>query len=234
MSEPIKMVVFDMAGTTVNDEGNITEAFADAMEAYGYEVPAAQINPLMGYKKPVAIKMMLEIFEPNKQLITGGLIDLIHERFVENMMVFYKQTQNLYALPNVETVFAELRRRGIKVCLNTGFSREIADVILGRLGWWQAPLVDDLIASDEVAEGRPAPFMIETLMQRAGLTSASAVVKVGDTEVDVHEGKNAGCRATVAVTTGAFSRAAIEPYAPNFIIDNMADLLPIVDQLNQA
>jgi phosphonatase-like hydrolase len=232
MSSKIEMIVFDMAGTTVNDEGNVTNAFADAMEAYGYEVPAEKINPLMGYKKPVAIKMMLTEFEPNTALITDGLIALIHERFVENMLIFYKTTSNLYPLPNVDAVFAALHDRQIKVCLNTGFSRDIADVIIDRLQWWPKQLIDDVVASDEVAEGRPAPFMINTLMQRAGIADATRVVKVGDTEVDINEGKNAGCGATVGITTGAFTKQALEPYRPNFIIDDMWELVAIVDGIN--
>ncbi|TAD81505.1 MAG: HAD family hydrolase [Bacteroidetes bacterium] len=232
MGSKIDMVVFDMAGTTVNDEGNVTAAFASAMAAHGYEVPPENINPLMGYKKPVAIKMMLAKFEPNAALITDALIDRIHNRFVENMIQFYTTTTNLYPLPHVEEVFAALRAKQIKVCLNTGFSRDIADVIIDRLQWWPKQLIDDVVASDEVQEGRPAPFMIHSLMQRAGIADAARVVKVGDTEVDINEGKNTGCVATIGITTGAFTKQGLATYGPNFIIDDMSELLAIVDGIN--
>ncbi len=59
--------------------------------------------------------------------------------------------------------------------------------------WKEKGLIDDYIASDEVEEGRPQPFMIQALMKRAGISDSKEVIKIGDTEVDVNEGRNAGC-----------------------------------------
>jgi phosphoglycolate phosphatase-like HAD superfamily hydrolase len=72
--------------------------------------------------------------------------------------------------------------------------------------------------------------MIERLMQQAGVPDAKQVIKVGDTEVDIREGRNAGCLYSIGITTGAFTREALEAYQPDFIIDNLAELLPIIDK----
>lgn len=53
----------------------------------------------------------------------------------------------------------------------------------------EQPLIDATICSDEVPQGRPAPFMIQTLMEQLGVDDASKIVKVGDTEVDVLKGE---------------------------------------------
>lgn len=58
----IELVVFDMAGTTVRDKNFVGIAFQDAMKTAGYEIAIEDVNPLMGYEKPVAIKMMLRDF----------------------------------------------------------------------------------------------------------------------------------------------------------------------------
>jgi phosphoglycolate phosphatase-like HAD superfamily hydrolase len=50
------------------------------------------------------------------------------------------------------------------------------------------------------------------------------VLKVGDTEVDVNEGRNANCGMVVAVTTGAFTREQLEQYKPDYILDSLAEL----------
>jgi phosphoglycolate phosphatase-like HAD superfamily hydrolase len=50
------------------------------------------------------------------------------------------------------------------------------------------------------------------------------VVKVGDTEVDVLEGRNAQCGKVIAVTTGAYTRAQLEQYSPDHIIDSLEQL----------
>ena len=59
----IELIVFDIAGTTLMDNGEIAESFQKALHEFGYTVPVVKINPLMGYKKPEAILKILEEFE---------------------------------------------------------------------------------------------------------------------------------------------------------------------------
>lgn len=233
MSLPIALVVLDIAGTTVRDNGEITLAFQQAMSRSGYEVPAEKITPLMGYKKTEAIRLLLDFYETNDDKITPKLIHKIHQDFLERMVFFYATSKELSPLPNVEKVFAGLKSQGIKVALNTGFSNEITDIIMERLGWLENNLVDFVISSNEVAAGRPLPYMINELMNRAGIVHPEQVIKVGDTEVDIFEGRNAGCLYSIGVTTGAFSRKELEAYNPSFIIDNIEELLPIIRKANE-
>jgi beta-phosphoglucomutase-like phosphatase (HAD superfamily) len=51
MSQSIELIVFDIAGTTVKDNGEIADAFQKAMREFGYAIPQEKIYPLMGYKK---------------------------------------------------------------------------------------------------------------------------------------------------------------------------------------
>lgn len=225
---PVELVVFDLAGTTVKDDGSIATAFRNAMAAFKYEIPDAEIYPLMGYHKPQAIQMMLEKFEPDAELITEDYIMAIHQRFQQEMIRYYESTSLLEPLPYAEEIFEKLHGYGVKVGLNTGFSKAIADTIMDRLGWIRKGLADFLVASNQVPAGRPHPFMIEHLMKMAGIRESAKVVKVGDTEVDVMEGRNAGCRFSIAVTTGAFTREGLVPYNPDFIIDSLAEIEPIL------
>lgn len=226
--QTIKLVVFDLAGTTIFDDGSIAICFQQAMQQFGYQVPVQEINPLMGYKKPQAIAMMLAVHEPDINKQTEQLVHDIHLRFEQNMIAYYEQVPTIQPLPHAEEVLIALKKAGIKIGLNTGFSKAIADVIVHRLGWLYHGLADYIVASDEVEAGRPHPFMIQKMMELAGITDAQQVVKVGDTEVDVNEGKNAGCLYAIGVTTGAFSRAQLAPYEPSYIIDDLSELLPIL------
>jgi phosphonatase-like hydrolase len=222
----VELVVFDMAGTTVKDKNFVGIAFQGALKSKGYSVELSEINPLMGYKKPVAIRMILEKHLTDPSEITEELIDTLHTEFVRLMIEFYSTTTEIAALPTVEDTFANLRSSGIKIALNTGFSRDIAEVIVGRLGWKDK--IDCLVASDDVEHGRPYPYMIQKIMQELGVDSADKVAKVGDTEVDVNEGFNAGCKYSIGVTTGAFTREALAPYNPTHIIDSLAEVLEVV------
>ena len=182
----IKLAVFDIAGTTVADEHAVATAFRNAFESYGYaDISEEDVKPLMGYKKPIAIRMVLDKLGVEEDLT---LVEDIHDEFVGEMLDHYEYSEDVKAMPQAENVFLQLKEKGIKVVLNTGFSRNIADVIVSRLQWKERGLIDDYIASDEVEAGRPQPFMIQTLMERAGITDAKEVIKIGDTEVDVTTG----------------------------------------------
>ena len=229
MNAAIELVVFDIAGTTIKDNGEIASAFQSALHEFGYEVPLEKINPLMGYKKTEAIKRMLIEYEENEEKISRRLIDRIHNRFLQLMVEHYSTTDQLTSLPNAEEVFSKLRALEIKIALNTGFPKEITDVIMERTGWIRNNTVDEVISSSEVPSGRPSSHMIQELMKRTSVTDPKKVVKVGDTEVDVAEGRNAGCLYSIGVTTGAFRREELEHYYPSYIIDDLLELLPIVE-----
>jgi phosphonatase-like hydrolase len=224
----IALVVFVIAGTTVQDNNEVGDAFQAALNHFGYEVPIGQINPYMGYEKHEAIRKILATDQREDVLVDEAHIAEIHQYFVENMVRYYETSASIAPLPNAEETFARLHGSGIRVAINTGFSRNIADVILKKLGWLERGLIDDVIASDEVERGRPFPDMIQKLMANAGITDPMTVAKVGDTEVDINEGKNVGCRYVIGVTTGAYSRADLEPYHPTHIIDDLQELTGII------
>ena len=152
----IDLVVFDIAGTTVADKGNINDAFREAMNKSGYPVTIASVNHVMGYRKKEAIQILLEKFHPVKAGDVA-LIEDIHEQFTQDMRTYYQNTSDLSALPHAEELFKLLHANNIKVALDTGFTKAITDTIMERLGWHTNGLVDCIVSSDEVPEGRPHP-----------------------------------------------------------------------------
>lgn len=226
----IKLVVFDIAGTTVKDNGEIAEAFHNAMLEKGYDIPDAEIYPLMGYKKTEAIKKMLQEYEEDTSKITDEYINDIHSRFIELMVEYYTSTKELSALPHAEEVFSYLKKKDIKIGLDTGFPTDITNVIMERLGWQKDGVVDYVVSSNQVPSGRPQPYMIRKMMEEAGIEKSLQVIKIGDTEVDVMEGKNAGCMYSIGITTGAFTREELEPYEPSCIFDSLSELIPLIEK----
>ena len=226
----IKLVVFDIAGTTVKDDHNVSKAFKAALEKYNYDVPLEMINPLMGYEKNEAITQMLHLHESDESKITRELVNDIHREFVKQMIHFYQNEPGIEPLPNVEETFAALHDAGVLVGVNTGFSKDIAETVVNRLQWQEKGLIDYLVGSDEVELGRPHPFMIQKMMQESGITDPLEVAKVGDTEVDVREGQSVGCKYVIGVTTGIFTREELEEYHPTHIIDDIAQVLDIISE----
>lgn len=224
----IALAVFDIAGTTVSDAGNINECFRTAFAESGIDVDPAEVDQIMGYRKIDAVKIIVEKF--GKQAVSENevLINKIHDRFNDLMVTFYQETKNLNPLPYAEEIFKWLQEKNIKVALNTGFTRVITDALLTSIGWNKHPFINKIVCSDEVAEGRPAPYMIEYLMKEINISDPAEVVKIGDTEVDVREGRNAHCGLVIAVTTGAYNKEQLKQYNPDFIIDSLMELTAIL------
>lgn len=221
MHNKFKLAVFDIAGTTVRDKDFVAIAFIEAFMHYGIELKVHEIAPLMGFKKTEAIEKVLEMKGQSKN---PSIIDDIHNHFVNAMVSFYSSSSEVEPLPGAEEIFKYLQDNGIAVALNSGFPRVIVDAIVDRMGWMDNGLINASIASDEVEMGRPYPLMINKLMIDLGVSSSAAVIKTGDTMVDIQEGRMAGCGLVIGIATGAYTHDELAEYAPDHIINNLMDL----------
>jgi len=229
---PLRLVMFDMAGTTVRDNDEVLFCFAEACRQEGILADTARLNALMGVSK-------LEVFQMlwREQLGTAGAPDLVTQnagrtfRVFKNILEDYYHAHEVVPTEGALEVFEWLRARNVKIALNTGFYRAVTDIILNKLGWLAGldanyvggggSVIDFSISSSEVPQGRPAPFMIQRAMSVFGIEDPKQVVKVGDTPVDLAEGRNAGCALSLAVTNGTHSRAELE------VLDNDGLLLSL-------
>jgi phosphonatase-like hydrolase len=221
----IDLVVFDMAGTTVHDGDAVNASFRATLAAWGIEAEPAAVNAVMGLPKPEAIRILLERFgQPPGGTPSAETINGIHEDFTRRMVSYYASDPAVCEIPGAAAAFAALRRAGVKVALNTGFFRPIAEVLLARLDWRSPAVIDAYITSDEVPRGRPHPDMIYHLMKRLGIRDVRRVAKVGDTRADVEEGINAGCALVIGVTTGSSSREQLQACPHTHILESVADV----------
>ena len=224
----IKLAVFDMAGTTVKDNNNVSIALMEALADEGILVDIPMVNKVMGYPKPIAIEKLMEMKLPSRLEITEKYIAEIHKSFVNKMVNYYKTSPLVGEKPGVRETFAALRKNGIQVGIDTGFDREIADAIFERLNWKKDNIYDFTVTSDEVQNGRPFPDMIYHLMEKADVKDALKVAKIGDTQSDIQQGKAAGCGLVIAVTTGSWKKEDLEKEMPTHLIAELPELLDII------
>lgn len=216
-----KLAVLDIAGTTVVDKDFVAIAFVEAFQNYGIDLSIEEINPLMGFKKTEAIAKVLN----SKSIVVDDIkVNYLHNEFITHMIKFYTNSSQVKPIKYAEEFFVYLKSKDIVVALDSGFPKVIVEIILDRMQWIEKGMVDLYIASDEVPKGRPFPFMIETLMKKVGLSDSSQVIKVGDTMVDIQEGRMSNCGFVAAVTTGAFSREQLQEFEPDIIVDNLFEL----------
>lgn len=192
----IHLVVFDMAGTTVDDSGDaVAVGVRNALRNGGIEITPEQVNPVMGMPKPLAIRTLIKQAEGAEP--TNGRVAELHEQFRAEMVRYYSEHPSVREVEGASELFEWLRSKNIRVTLDTGFDRTILDAIVNRLGW--ADLLDETVGSNEVENGRPAPDMIHELMRRTGVSEPSSVCKIGDSESDIEQGVAAECGMVIAI-----------------------------------
>lgn len=220
----LELVVFDMAGTTVYDGDAVNVCLRAALDAAGFAVTRDDVNAVMGLPKPEAIRHLAMGRAGDRATISPALVAVIHEDFVARMIRHYREDPEVRPCDGAEALFARLHRAGVKIALDTGFSRDIADIILQRFGWARDGLVDVTVTSDEVPRGRPFPDMIRRAMELTGVGDVGHVAKVGDTPADLREGLAAGCTFVVGVTSGSHTREELLAFPHTHLIAHLSEL----------
>jgi phosphonatase-like hydrolase len=225
MQNSIELVVLDMAGTTIRDDDSVNRCLRESLAADRIEVTREQVNEVMGLPKPIAIETLLQSKEG---LSEAQRVRRIHDDFLQRMVTFYRTAPGVEPMPFAEQALTSLRRRGIKVFLDTGFSRRIVDAILERLGWKNGALIHGSVASDEVKRGRPHPDLVFRAMELCSISNPAAVAKVGDTPSDLQEGTAAACGLVIGVTNGSHTRAELLPHPHTHLIPTLENLPELV------
>lgn len=225
----IHLAVFDMAGTTIDDGGVVYQALEAAVAFAGATVDPADLQTWMGTDKVAAITALLPLGGVTP---TDALVATCFATFKEHLSMAYR-TAPPVAFDGVSDAIAQLRSRGIKVALSTGFDRQVTDDLLTSLGWKTGQDLDAVVTTSDVAAGRPAPYMIHHAMELAGVVDVRRVLAAGDTLVDLQAARNAGAIA-VGVLTGALSRQALEQGPHDHILAGVADVPSLPECLPEA
>lgn len=224
----IKLAVFDIAGTTVEDKDFVADALVKAFEKQELFISPKHANTKMGLPKLLVIRELIdEIFEEAPENVEE-LANTILADFNQNMLEFYKNHPAVKGKTNAVRTMLALKNAGVKVALDTSFSRDIANTLIDRLGWDVQQVVDFWVTNDEVANGRPHPDLILKAMEIAGVADASEVAKIGDTESDLNEGTAAGCKYVIGVTSGVQPRSILEKTKHTHLVNDLYEVVDIV------
>jgi phosphonatase-like hydrolase len=220
-----KLVIFDLAGTTVRDDGQVATAFVAALGDYGITIEPPQLAAVRGASKAEAVRRLVP---PGPE--QARTASAVYERFRERLAAEYS-ARGVRSVADAGSIFQELRSCGIRVALTTGFDREITDLLLASLGW-KDHAVDAVVCGDDVPQGRPAPFLIFRAMETTGVSAVRDVANVGDTALDLQAADNAGVRWNIGVLSGAGRREDLSREPHTLLIDSIADLPSDVRRLS--
>ncbi|MEJ7891909.1 MAG: phosphonatase-like hydrolase [Solirubrobacteraceae bacterium] len=219
----LDLLVCDIAGTTVQEHGAVYAALQDAVNAAGGDVDRPAVARWMGADKQEAVRALLG------SLATDELVEQAHADFSSRLADAYEQ-RSPEPFAGVAELIGELRADGVRVALTTGFDRAIAEPLLASIGW-DRDTVDALVCADEVAAGRPAPYMVFRAMERCGVHRVDRIAVVGDTVLDLRAGTSAGAAAVIGVLTGGVDVAVLGAERHTHLLPGLADLPGVLEQL---
>jgi phosphoglycolate phosphatase len=217
----IELAVLDIAGTTVDEGGAVYRVLADVVRAHGAEPADADIRAWMGADTREAIATLLGVPAGHPVVATA------HRSFVAELAAAYRATPPV-PFPGVDATLAALRAAGVKVALTTGFDRQVTDPLLAAVGWRVPDTLDAVVCADEVAAGRPAPYLIRWAMQLTGVSDPGNVLVAGDTVLDIRAGRAARAGLVIGVLTGAQTAAELTAAEPTRLVESVADLPDIL------
>ena len=223
----VELVIFDLAGTTVEDRGEVPDAFTGALAAHGISVSPAQLRSVRGASKRQAI---LHFIPPGRERMACA--ESVYASFREHLAQRY-QSDGVRAVTGADTTFMSLRERGVRGALNTGFDRETTVMLLDALGW-SGGFFDAVVCGDDIAPGRPAPYLIFRAMESAGAGNVHRVANVGDTALDLLAGHHAGVKWNVGVLSGAHDRTQLEDAPHTHLLPSVAELPSLWDVHHEA
>jgi len=215
--DELDLVVFDLAGTTGEDRGQVADAFTDALAALGVTVTPDQLQGVRGRSKRQAV---LELVPDGPDRVQRA--EAAYLSFVERLAQRYR-IDGVRAAPGAEQVFQWFKQKGARVALNTGFDRRITELLLNALGWADQA-ADAVVCGDDVKRGRPAPYLIFRAMEATGTNDVHRVASVGDTTLDLHAGYNAGVRWNVGVLSGAHNRSLLTQAPHSHLLADVTQL----------
>ena len=254
----IPAVFLDWAGTVV-DHGSVApvKALESVLASAGVSVPPAVIRRDMGLAKKDHVRRLLqedELVQQWKSLYGSQPVETDVDRLYAQLAPKMMEALSVYSqvISGVPEIAAQLRARGIKLAGTTGYTRPMLDTI-EKLAAQQGYATDASLAPEDVGAGRPFPWMCYRLAIDLRVYPLSACVKIGDTDSDMQEGRNAGMW-TIGVTrsgngsgltelewanTGAAEQGRIMAHAAeelthagaHYTAESVAHVMPVLDEI---
>lgn len=235
----IKLIVFDLSGTTVQDDNAVAQCLYQGASKFGIQASLDDFQKTIGTNKIKLYEFMIARDHGQDVLIEdlekydfpeyhSMALEVFH--YYSHLMVSYYKNE-VRPMPGAEETFKWCHQNGILVATDTGFHDDVNTAIMEGLQWTQNGLVDISIDVEDTNEvGRPTPFMIYHAMFKLDVQNIHQVIKIGDTPADLLSGYNAGCIGNIGVLSGANSFDILSHYPHTHIIESIANLPRLIHE----
>jgi phosphoglycolate phosphatase len=217
----VQLVVFDLMGTLVVDDGVVERAYGRALELAGlrqgtdaFYKAIERIETLRG--RPTLIVLTELLGDP-------VLAEEATWAFDESIL---DEVPTLRPIEGTEAVLSALHAQGVLTALTTSFTPEVRRAALSALQW-QGTFAATLSAHG-VRRGHPAPDLLLEAILELRIDSVAQVAIVGDTAADLEAGNRAGAGLVIGVRSGQAAPESLLEAPHTHLIDSVADLLPVL------
>lgn len=215
-----KLIIFDFDGTLGNTRRNIVTTMQMTIEALGL---AARSDDECGSKIGLPLEGCFEALFPEESKETILLCSETYRRiFQENLLTMKPQ-----AFPKVEETLRTLKERGYTLTIASSRWHKSLSELTRDLGI--AEYISYLVGADDVVNAKPNAEPVLKTLAATGIDASQTLV-VGDMNVDILMGLNAGAK-TCGVTYGNGTRKELEEAGADHIIDRIDKLLEITDDI---
>ncbi|MFJ7147027.1 HAD family hydrolase [Streptomyces sp. NPDC100445] len=217
----IRLVVLDMAGTTVADGGLVEQAFETAAAELGVEPGSDDHAEKLAYVRATMGESKISVF---RHLF--GTEDLARRANAAFEKAYGDLVDGglIAPVPGAREAVERIRATGRTVVLTTGFARTTQDAVLDALGWRDlVPLT--LCPADAGGRGRPYPDMVlEAFLRTKAADDVRQVAVVGDTSYDMLSGVRAGAAVVAGVLTGAHREPELRRAGATHVLASVGSL----------
>jgi phosphonatase-like hydrolase len=222
----VRLVIFDIGGTIIEDNGEVISSFSAALAANGLTASAAELKEVKGSSKRDVIKKFVERQHGKDAAGNDERIRKAYEDFKSELERMFSDGA-VKPIPGAGATFAWLKAQNIACATTTGFYRSVTEGILRSTGWREKFAAN--ICSDDVEDGRPAPFMIFRAMEKARIDDVRDVLNVGDTPLDIQSGNRSGVLGVIGVLSGIHKKERLLQESPSHLISSVADLPSLIE-----
>ncbi|MEN8701643.1 pyrophosphatase PpaX [Bacillus infantis] len=213
MNENINTILFDLDGTLIDTNELIIASFLHTLEGYyPNKYKREDVLPFMG---PTLHETFASIDESRVEEMIGKY----REFNLANHDVLVKEFEGVF-----DTV-RTLKESGYKLGIVTTKVMPVVEKGLKLTNLDQ--FFEVVVALDHVEKPKPDPEPIFKALDLLGSRPEEAIM-VGDNHHDILAGHNAGTK-SAAVAWSAKGREHLMQYKPDFMLENMADLLDILE-----
>ncbi|MCQ6278740.1 pyrophosphatase PpaX [Bacillus sp. EB600] len=212
MNRNIDTILFDLDGTLIDTNELIISSFLHTLgKYYPNKYQREDVLPFMG---------------PSLDETFGSIAPDRVEEMIREYRTYNNANHDFLVKEfiGVNQTIEILKDKGFKLAI---VSTKILDTINKGLKLTKLdPYFDTIIALDHVSKAKPDPESIFKALDQLDSTKEQAIM-VGDNFHDILAGKNAGTK-TAGVAWTAKGRDYLAQFKPDYMLDEMSDLLKIV------